>query len=61
MEREWDEAPEKKIEWGDKVNTPDGIGTVTELDGKSEYRYLVSFGDGSCSWYIEEELVVMKD
>lgn len=60
QEKEWDEAPEKKISFGDKVITPDGEGTVTELDAESEYKYLVYFPDGQHSWYIDEELVVVK-
>lgn len=60
LQKEWDEAPEKKISFGDKVITPDGEGTVTELDPESELKYLVFFPDGQNSWYLDEELVVVK-
>lgn len=60
LEKEWDEAPEKKISFGDKVDTPDGIGTVTELDGNSALRYYVVFPDNSGSWYEDEEIVAVK-
>mgnify|MGYP003440519443 FL=1 len=60
LEKEWDEAPEKKISFGERVETPDGIGTVTELDGESALRYYIVFPDGSGSWYEDEEVVVIK-
>lgn len=60
LEKEWDELHEKRISWGDKVITPDGEGTVTELDAESEYKYLVHFPNGEHSWYLDEELVVVK-
>lgn len=52
--------PEKKICFGDKVDTPDGVGQVTELDGNSALRYYVIFQDGTGSWYEDEELVVVR-
>ena len=59
-EKEWDEVPEKKVSFGDKVDTPDGEGTVTELDGESALRYYVTFSGGDGSWYEDEEVSVVK-
>lgn len=60
LEKEWDEAPENKISFGDKVDTPDGEGTVTEFDGEAELKYHVYFKDGYSAWYNDEEVSVVK-
>lgn len=61
-EREWDEAPElEKISFGDEVVTPDGEqGKVCELDGDSDYKYLVVSNTKHLGWYAREDLTLVK-
>jgi hypothetical protein len=56
QEKEWDEVPEKKIYFGETVDTPDGEGVVTEFDPDSEYTYHVYFKHRSDAWYREEDI-----
>lgn len=59
MENEWDEIEEKKISFGDRVETDFGEGMVTELDGDSG-EYLV-YGDyEQLGWFKREELKLIK-
>lgn len=58
-EKEWDEIEEKKICFGDRVETERGEGMVTELDGETG-EYLVYSSDEQLGWFKREELTLIK-